>query len=189
MKEYIIYAGVNGAGKSTLYNLADEKIINRVNSDEIIQKSGGDWRDSESTVSAMRKSINLIKGFLSDDVSFCQETTLTGNMIFKNMKEAKRLGYRITMHYVGLESVELSKQRVAARVKRGGHGIPEQDLIRRFGISQENLKKAVLLSDDVLVYDNSTYFRLIATFFAGELTKRNDAGISWFSAIFPPHPL
>lgn len=186
MKEYIIYAGVNGAGKSTLYNLADEKVVYRVNSDEIILKSGGDWRNSESAISAMRKSIGLIKEYLSENVSFCQETTLTGNMIFKNINDAKKLGYKITMHYVGLENVDLSMKRVADRVRRGGHGIPEPDLIRRFDVSQNNLKRAVLLCDDVLVYDNTSYFRLIATFFNGKLLKRNDDGIAWFSALYPP---
>jgi predicted ABC-type ATPase len=76
---------------------------------------------------------------LSRDISFCQETTLTGKTIFKNISEAKDRGYKIVMHYVGVESVDISLQRVAERVRRGGHGIPEEDIRRRYDVSLQNL--------------------------------------------------
>ena len=45
MKKFTIVAGVNGAGKSTLYQLdPDLKCENRVNADEILKESGGDWK-------------------------------------------------------------------------------------------------------------------------------------------------
>lgn len=185
MKEYIIYAGVNGSGKSTLYNLQDKKIINRVNSDEILAASGKNWRDKNSAIYAMRQSIVLIKTFLSRNVSFCQETTLTGKTIFRNIAEAKDRGYKIIMHYVGVESVDISLERVAERVRRGGHGIPEEDIRRRFNISLLNLKRAVELCDEISVYDNTEFFKPIAFFQNGKMISRNDSGINWFHNLFP----
>ena len=45
MKKFTIVVGVNGAGKSTLYQLdPDLKCENRVNADEILKESGGDWK-------------------------------------------------------------------------------------------------------------------------------------------------
>ena len=46
-KVYTLIAGVNGAGKSTFYNLGtilprDQK---RINSDEILRESKGDWKN------------------------------------------------------------------------------------------------------------------------------------------------
>jgi predicted ABC-type ATPase len=186
LKEYVIYAGVNGAGKSTLYNTNDKKAVYRVNSDEIITKDGGDWKNEQNTVSAMRQSVILIKKYMSEGVSFCQETTLTGKMIFKNIIEAKRLNYTITMHYVGLENADLAVMRVAERVKMGGHGIPAHDIRRRYNISLKNLAESVDLCDNILVYDNTDYFRLIANFRKGHLIKGNYIGVEWFEKLFTP---
>ena len=36
------------------------------------------------------------------------------------------------MHYVGIESAEIAKQRIAERVKMGGHGIPDRDVEKRY---------------------------------------------------------
>jgi predicted ABC-type ATPase len=66
----------------------------------------------------------------------------------------------------------------------GGHGIPEKDIRRRFNISLNNLKKAIALCNDVLVYDNTERFKLIATFRNGQLIKRDDTGIEWFNKLF-----
>jgi len=45
------------------------------------------------------------------------------------------LGYGIELHYVGVYSPEIAKQRIAERVKMGGHGIPDKDVEKRFGES------------------------------------------------------
>lgn len=54
-KEYVLFAGVNGAGKSTLYygHLYDKKQP-RVNSDEILKESGGDWKNTIEQSAAMK---------------------------------------------------------------------------------------------------------------------------------------
>jgi predicted ABC-type ATPase len=140
LKKYILFAGVNGAGKSTLYRTIDLTGFERVNTDEILVADGGNWDNPKDTLLAMRKGINLINTYLSNGISFCQESTLTGKSILKNIKTAKALDYEIEMHYIGLENVEISIERVENRVKIGGHGIPEEDLIRRYNVSLPNLK-------------------------------------------------
>jgi predicted ABC-type ATPase len=183
LKRYIIFAGINGAGKSTLYNTIDLTGFVRVNTDEILTADGGDWRNPKDALQAMRKGIDLINDCLANDISFCQETTLTGKMIFNVLEKAK--DYNIEMHYVGLENVDISIERVAERVKLGGHGIPEEDLRRRYDVSLPNLKKAVNICNSVYVYDNSVIFKPIATFKNGKIITRNDLGINWFKKIFP----
>ena len=38
------------------------------------------------------------------------------------------------MFYVGLDSPEIAKERIKQRVANGGHGIPNEDVDRRFAI-------------------------------------------------------
>jgi predicted ABC-type ATPase len=184
LKEYIIYAGVNGAGKSTLYHTGDTKMLNRINSDEILTANGGDWRNVTQSIEAMRKSAQLVESNFRNNISFCQETTLTGNSILKNIKHAKELGYSIKIRYVGLDNADIAVERVEKRVKCGGHGIPENDIRRQYTASLENLKKAVPLCDDVFVYDNTNGFKQIAAFHKGELTARKNIDVKWFSKNF-----
>ncbi|MBR1642907.1 MAG: ATPase, partial [Butyrivibrio sp.] len=58
-------------------------------------------------------------------------TTLCGNAILNNIANAKKEGYLIEVHYIGLSSVELAKERVAKRVSEGGHGVNASDIERR----------------------------------------------------------
>jgi predicted ABC-type ATPase len=185
LKEYVLFAGVNGAGKSTLYNTPGISSLKRVNTDEILAANGGDWRNPKDALQAMRKGISLINSYLADGISFCQETTLTGKMIFSVLENAKKNGYNIKMYYIGLENPEIAVSRIAHRVLTGGHGIPEKDVRRRYDISMQNLKSVANICDYIFVFDNSVIFKPIATFQNGNLITRNDLGIEWFNKIFP----
>lgn len=141
MKRYIIYAGVNGAGKSTLYNTTHYcNTMPRINIDEIL-KSFGDWRNASDLMKAGKIAVKRLSQYLEEGVTFNQETTLCGRSIFRSIRVAKERGYLIEMHYVGVESIEIAKQRIAERVEAGGHGIPDKDVERRYSESLENLKE------------------------------------------------
>ena len=138
MKRLYVFAGVNGAGKSTFYvrQLEDDllsasvvasvaKIIIyglRINSDELVREFG-DWRNAKDQQRAARLALRLRKNYLENGVSFNIETTLSGHSIVNFIKDAKARGYFVTLFYVGLESVELSKRRVAIRAAKNGHSI------------------------------------------------------------------
>lgn len=175
-KIYTLIAGANGAGKSTLYDLGailPEK-QKRINSDEILRKNKGDWESSRDQFKAMREAVEKIREYFECGISFNQETTLTGNSIFVNIKKAKNFGFIVKMYYVGLESADLAVERVAERVRKGGHGIEEEDIRRRYEGSLKNLKKAIQLCDEVYVYDNTVNFRQVAIFKNGTQIVNND---------------
>lgn len=135
MKKYILIAGVNGAGKSTLYETLDSlKNMPRINTDEIV-KEMGDWKDTSVLMKAGKKAVKLLNYYLMEGISFNQETTLCGKSIIRNIKKAKERGYFIELHYVGVNSVEIAKDRVKNRVLKGGHGIPESDIEKRYLVS------------------------------------------------------
>jgi predicted ABC-type ATPase len=68
---------------------------------------------------------------------------------------AKANNYLTAMIYVGLASVELAIQRVAARTAKGGHDVAESRIRQRWSRSIENLCWFAKLVDRLLVYDNS----------------------------------
>nr|MBP3723962.1 zeta toxin family protein [Campylobacter sp.] len=157
MNNLYIFAGVNGAGKSTFYinQLENNDFYGaRINSDEIVREFG-DWNNPLDQNRAGRLAIKLRNSYLKKGIDFNIETTLSGHSIVNFIKQAKKSGYNITLFYVGLESVELSKQRVAIRVAKKGHGIDDKTLERRFSQSFENLAKIIPICDTIYFYDNS----------------------------------
>lgn len=65
-------------------------------------------------------------------------------------------GYRIEIAYLRLADVRVALQRVAARVRAGGHNVPEPDIIRRFTRSWINFQRHYIpLVDQSWVFDVS----------------------------------
>ncbi len=180
MEKYILIAGVNGAGKSTLYQTLDSlKGMKRVNTDEIV-KSFGKWNNLVDVSKAGKIAVKKIKQFFDNKNSFNQETTLCGKSVLKNIDKAKKLGYYVEIHYVGVESVEIAKQRIAYRVAHGGHGIPDVDVERRYTESFKNLKEIKSKCDSVVLYDNTTVFNRFAVYKENELYMITDNVPNWF---------
>jgi predicted ABC-type ATPase len=65
-------------------------------------------------------------------------------------------GYTIKLFYIYLNSPELSIQRIAERVRKGGHNIPADVAFRRYDRSIQNLFEIyVPLAEEVQIFDNS----------------------------------
>lgn len=183
MKRYVIIAGVNGAGKSTLYQIHDNfKDMPRVNVDEIVREFG-DWRNIRDVFSAGKIAVEKISQYMSEGIAFNQETTLCGKSIIKNILKAKELGYFIELHYVGVDSVEIAKERVKHRVKNGGHGIPEKDIEKRYMESFKQLNSILEACDLAAFYDNTENFRRFAICRNGKLVRISHAVPEWFSKV------
>jgi predicted ABC-type ATPase len=84
------------------------------------------------------------------------ETTLSSASMRNRISAMRDAGYVFHLIYVWLPSVEMSIQRVAARVRAGGHNIPEAVVRRRYPRSLENLFNVFIpLADAWVVLDNS----------------------------------
>ena len=183
MKEYIIFAGVNGAGKSTFYHIYNKAgSMERINTDEIVRQFGN-WNNPKDVLKAGKIAVEKISEFFRNGISFNQETTLCGKSIIRNIKKAKELGYRIELFFVGLDSAEIAKERIAHRVSTGGHGIPDKDVERRYVERLENFKKVLGMVDMVTVYDNTVKFRQVAIYTNGNLITVNDNPPEWFKRV------
>ncbi len=183
MKKYVIIAGVNGAGKSTLYQTNDNlKKEPRINVDEIVREIGN-WKNNEDVFKAGKIAVKKIAQYMSQGISFNQETTLCGKSIIQNIKKAKSLGYFIEMHYVGVDSVEIAKQRVKYRVKQGGHGIPEEDIEKRYTETFQQLNQIMPECDLIAFYDNTDSFRRFAICKSNKVIRISRNVPKWFNNI------
>ena len=54
------------------------------------------------------------------------------------MRDARSAGFGISIAYVFLQSADECVKRVAERVQKGGHSVPESDIRRRFPRSLRN---------------------------------------------------
>lgn len=183
-KKYYIFAGVNGAGKSTLYKsdyLSEGiKELPYINADNILRTFSDDWKSAENQMKSGRMAIKERNRLIKEEESFCQETTLTGKGILNSLKKIKDLGYQINMYYVGVDDPNISLERIKNRVSKGGHGIDEEVVRRRYDNSLDNLKEAFKICDNITIYDNTKNFTKIAWFEKGDLVfYKNKNNVSW----------
>jgi predicted ABC-type ATPase len=109
-----------------------------------------------SAIDAGRAVLRMTEEFLRKQESFLVETTLSGNTYIGMMKRASSLGYTVRLIYVGTDSVEINVQRIRERVLKGGHDVPEDDQRRRYPRSFANLRTALELADEAILFDNSS---------------------------------
>lgn len=77
------------------------------------------------------------------------------------------------MHYVGVNSVEIAKERVKERVFKGGHDIPEHLIEKRYQETLDNLVKAIPLCDRIDIYDNTVQFTMVSQIEQGRILRKS----------------
>ena len=73
-----------------------------------------------------------------DKASFAIETNLANRMLAARIPKWQAMGYRVTLIYLWVSSPELAIARVAERVRKGGHHIPEEVIRRRYKAGLQN---------------------------------------------------
>lgn len=154
----IIIAGPNGAGKTTFareFLPKDTDIVHFVNAD-LIAAGLSALRPEIAAVTAGRVFLAELDRLRTAGQSFAFETTFSGRSYASRITKWKSAGYRIEMVYLKIDSPQIALKRIAARVKQGGHDVPRDDVLRRFGRSWTNFSGVYRpLADVWSVYDNS----------------------------------
>ena len=166
MKVYTIIGGVNGVGKSSFTGVLKERSTDLgyiVDVDKITAELGA------GTLVGGKAALKKINECIEKGVSFTQETTLSGRKTEATAKEVREKGYRVRLFYIGLDTAEESLVRIANRVRRGGHDIPENDVERRFAGRWEAVAKVLPYCDEAEFYDNDNGFVKVAEYRNGEL--------------------
>jgi len=155
----VVIAGPNGAGKSTAapYLLKQALgILEFVNADQIALGLSA-YAPETVSFEAGRIMLKRLHELAASKVSFAFESTLSSRTFALFLKQCKAQGYKVHIFYVALPSAELAVNRVALRVKLGGHNIPQIDVERRFLRSLNNLYELYLpLADRWTVLDNAS---------------------------------
>ncbi|HMD33143.1 MAG TPA: zeta toxin family protein [Candidatus Acidoferrales bacterium] len=176
---YII-AGPNGAGKTSfaeeflpLY-IDSKRFVNP----DLIAKGLSPFAPEAEAFQAGRLVIQQIRSYIHrrDDFSF--ESTLSGRGHLALIQLAKEHGYIVRISYIWVSSTALSLLRIQKRFAEGGHTVPKDDVIRRYGKSIRNfLVHYRPLADSWAMFDNSEEgFREIAYQEEGE-TRMIDVGL------------
>lgn len=185
MATYTIFAGVNGAGKTSIYKsiyYKRNKNEKRINTDEMVVRIGS-WKDNNLQIRCAREAIKLINYYIKNDISFNQETTLSGKSIIKNIKKAKQKGFYVVMNYIGVDNPDIAKERVKIRVLKGGHGIPEHVIERRYYESLSNLKEVLDVCDEINIYDNTKRIEGVAYLVNGNVKWKSVDMPKWSNCI------
>lgn len=158
IKRIIIIAGPNGAGKTTfakefLPNEAD--CLHFVNAD-LIAAGLSPFKPEVAAVQAGKLMLKAIDEHIHKQESFVFETTLAGKIYAKKISQWQASGYHVSLLFLRLRNVEMAIDRVAERVKQGGHFIEEDVITRRYRIGWDNFNNIYApLVNDWAVYDNS----------------------------------
>jgi predicted ABC-type ATPase len=152
-----ILAGSNGCGKSTLTSYGRTKFQEApVLDPDAIAKSIQDTMSSDnSDLEAGRRVLLRAEELIATRQSFTVETTLSGSTYLRMAARAKEAGFNVMVVFVGTTSVEINIERVKARVRMGGHDVPEEDQRRRYPRTLANMKKLLPHTDFAVFLDNS----------------------------------
>lgn len=126
----IVLSGPNGAGKSTAAARLVPPEMTFVNADEVA-KTLPDYPSRAADFEAGRLVPEQMESLDEDRSDFAVETTLASRSLAPRLTRLRQLGYQIRLIFVFVPDPELSIERVARRVRLGGHHIPEETIRRR----------------------------------------------------------
>ena len=159
MKTLYLLAGCNGAGKTTaaftlLPGLLDCREF--VNADEIA-RGLSPFQPETVSFQAGRLMLGRLRELLAAGESFALETTLATRHYLQFIAGAQMRGYEVRLVFYWLNSADLAVERVAARVREGGHSIPEPVIRRRYVSGLQLFFTSYRMAvDGWLLIDNST---------------------------------
>ena len=169
MKKLFIIGGCNGAGKTTAsYTVLPEMLGCKefVNADEIA-KGLSPFNPESVAIEAGRLMLRRMEDLLFEGADFAFETTLATRSYVGFIRKAQQLGYFVTLVYFWLPTSEQAIERVATRVREGGHSIPPEVIRRRYANGLRNLIELYTpICDFWTIYDNSSadqHIKIVAT--------------------------
>ena len=160
MPNLVVIAGPNGAGKSTAAPLLIGKrlgIAEFVNADVIAAGLSAFSPESVAFESG-RIMLKRLDALAESGVDFAFETTLASRSFAPWIARLRReRGYRFYLSFLWLPSAEMAVQRVAGRVRHGGHSVPPDHIRRRYERGLSNFFKLYApIADSWEMHENTS---------------------------------
>lgn len=159
--EILIIAGPNGAGKTTF---AEEFVAEQPR--PLLSAARLNPSDpTQARLQAGRTFFAALDAHIRQGASFVVESTLAGQGFVRIMERLQEAGYTVVLAFLFLPSPEVCIERVAERVRGGGHDVPEEDIVRRYYRSKHNFWHVYRHKADRwhLYINTSDGFQLVAT--------------------------
>ena len=155
MPQLVILAGPNGAGKSTLAARFVPPGVPFLNADNIA-RTLAPAPGHNTDIAAGRLLLARMDEFVQAKTSFALETNLANRTLSARIPRWQEAGYTVSLVFVWIPSADLAVERVAARVRSGGHDIPEATIRRRYNTGLQAFFEVYQpLVDRWRLYDNS----------------------------------
>lgn len=144
MPNLVVIAGPNGAGKSTAAPLLIGKrlgITEFVNAD-VIAAGLSAYSPESVAIDAGRIMLKRVQQLADEGKDFAFETTLASRSFAPWIARLRReRGYRFHLSFLWIPSADMAVQRVAGRVRHGGHSVPPDHIRRRYERGLSNFFK------------------------------------------------
>lgn len=158
MPKIILIAGPNGAGKTTFARefLPHEAGCPAFVNADLIAEGLSPFAPQAAALRAGRLMLEAIAQHVARRESFAVETTLSGLSYERHIKAWRAAGYQVVLFFLALPCADMAVQRVAERVRQGGHGIPEAVVRRRFDAGRRLFTRVYQpLVDAWVLYDSA----------------------------------
>jgi predicted ABC-type ATPase len=150
----LILAGPNGAGKTTFSRTLLEGSACFLNAD-LLAEPLDEEDEVRRNILAGRLALRRLKELIADRETFVLETTLATRALAKYLTRMKEQDFEVRLLFIYLPSPEMAIERVAKRVRAGGHSIPEATVRRRYKRGLANLFRIYLgLVDSWTIWNN-----------------------------------
>lgn len=185
-KEILIIAGGNGVGKTTFARafLLEYSNYEFLNADEIAKSISADNPSGKKT-SAGKLFFHKLNEAVANNKSLLIESTLSGRYLQKLFEIWRKQDYQIIIIFIFAESPEILIERIAERVKKGEHFVPDEDVRRRFGRGKKNFWNVYkdLADEWFLYYNMEDNFQLVATGEKDKIVLTNESLFEKFGKI------
>lgn len=155
----MVVAGPNGSGKSTTAPrlLRDTLHVDEFINADIIATGLSAFAPDRVAFAAGRIMVRRMQELAASRADFALESTLSSRNLAPWIEKLQGAGYGFHLLYFWLSSADLAVQRVAERVRRGGHDVPENDVRRRYARSLSNFFNVYRpIAESWLMLDNSS---------------------------------
>jgi predicted ABC-type ATPase len=150
-------AGPNGSGKTTLTNHLRALGVDfgeYINPDDIAADLDGTYDDRVRAAQAIADKKR--DDHLQAKKSFSFETVMSHESKIDVLRRARSAGFQVYVYFVGTGDPQTNVDRVAARVRLGGHDVARDRIVARWHRTMQNLRFALTLADEAFVFDNSS---------------------------------
>ena len=185
--EFTVIAGPNGAGKSRLCHYyihcksfdGDLLAMN-------LRKEHPEWEErwiGGTVASTLQKQKDEAIALQKD---FAFETNFSNDLILNMIYEFKEAGYKITLFYFGLPSLDDSTYRVMQRKMFGGHDVADEIIEYNFYEGIKRMQQNLHLFDNITFIDGNSNFGEIVAIYIKKSAKHEVTNhtYGWFNEYF-----